>query len=202
MSSRSHFKSKFLRRFVLYGFLFVAYVLLGTTIHNANQEIKVSDYLMESAMDIAKIRSQESKVVIEREKKLTKSPDYEFSDKLKGKIVLQVESNGEAWYIDPIDLKRYYFGSPRETYLFIREKSKYLSGEEIFDYLFFEKIFPKELSGRFIANQDEDNEFYYVLPDSLLAVKINSAKEAFRLLKDNGVGISNQEIRKIEVGEY
>ncbi|MGE5426213.1 MAG: hypothetical protein ACM3PZ_04000 [Bacillota bacterium] len=34
-----------------------------------------------------------------------------FADKQKGKILLQVEHKGEAWYVNPADGKRYYLGS-------------------------------------------------------------------------------------------
>ena len=33
-----------------------------------------------------------------------------------GRIVLQVENNGEAWYINPADLKRYYLGRPQDAF--------------------------------------------------------------------------------------
>ena len=37
-------------------------------------------------------------------------------EKLKGKIVLQVQSHGEAWYICPVDGKRYYLKNGDEAY--------------------------------------------------------------------------------------
>lgn len=34
------------------------------------------------------------------------------ASRVKGRIVLQVEKNGEAWYVNPTDSKRYYLGTP------------------------------------------------------------------------------------------
>lgn len=34
--------------------------------------------------------------------------DQKLTEKMKGKILLQVESKGEAWYVNPKDGKRYY----------------------------------------------------------------------------------------------
>lgn len=34
---------------------------------------------------------------------------------LQGRIVLQTESAGEAWYVDPVTRKRYYLGAPAEA---------------------------------------------------------------------------------------
>lgn len=35
--------------------------------------------------------------------------------KLSGRILLQVEGRGEAWFVSPSDLKRYYLGRPADT---------------------------------------------------------------------------------------
>ncbi len=40
--------------------------------------------------------------------------DLEFSKKLSGQILLQVEDNGEAWYVNPKDNLRYYIAEPLE----------------------------------------------------------------------------------------
>ncbi len=45
----------------------------------------------------------------------------ELARSLAGKIVLQVERNGEAWYINPVDLKRYYLGRPTDAYGVMRK---------------------------------------------------------------------------------
>jgi len=39
-----------------------------------------------------------------------------LSSKLKGKILLQVESKGEAWYVSPVDGKRYSMGRPNDSF--------------------------------------------------------------------------------------
>lgn len=42
--------------------------------------------------------------------------DAKLTDRLKGRILLQVESHGEAWYINPTDGKKYYLGDPGTAY--------------------------------------------------------------------------------------
>lgn len=34
--------------------------------------------------------------------------DLDFAKRLRGRILLQVESKGEAWYVDPVNYQRYY----------------------------------------------------------------------------------------------
>lgn len=43
-----------------------------------------------------------------------------LANKLKGKILLQVESHGEAWYINPVDNKRYYMPDGPSAYQIMR----------------------------------------------------------------------------------
>ena len=42
--------------------------------------------------------------------------DRNLTDRLAGKFLLQVESNGEAWYVNPMDMKRYYLGRPNDAF--------------------------------------------------------------------------------------
>lgn len=42
--------------------------------------------------------------------------DNNFSSAQKGKIFLQVERKGEAWYINPADGKRYFLGRPADAF--------------------------------------------------------------------------------------
>ena len=44
-----------------------------------------------------------------------------FGSGQKGKIFLQVEGNGEAWYINPADSKRYFLGRPSDAFSVMRE---------------------------------------------------------------------------------
>ena len=43
-----------------------------------------------------------------------------FAQNQKGKILLQVEGNGEAWYVNPEDNKRYFLGRPTDAFQVMR----------------------------------------------------------------------------------
>ena len=47
--------------------------------------------------------------------------DNNFANKQKGKILLQVEGNGEAWYVNPGDGKRYFLGRPADAFRIMRD---------------------------------------------------------------------------------
>ncbi len=46
--------------------------------------------------------------------------DQDFANDQYGKIFLQVENNGEAWYINPTDNKRYFLGRPADAFSVMR----------------------------------------------------------------------------------
>ncbi|HRH22338.1 MAG TPA: hypothetical protein PLJ58_03990, partial [bacterium] len=43
-----------------------------------------------------------------------------FANKYKGRILLQVEGRGEAWYVNPVNGQRYYLGAPEDAYQLMR----------------------------------------------------------------------------------
>lgn len=57
--------------------------------------------------------------------------DKEFTRKQAGKILLQVEQNGEAWYVHPIELKRYYLGRPAIAFDVMRKTGLGISDADI-----------------------------------------------------------------------
>ncbi len=47
-----------------------------------------------------------------------------LAEGLKGRILIQVQAHGEAWYVDPQDLKRYYLGRPTDAFELMRNLSR------------------------------------------------------------------------------
>lgn len=47
--------------------------------------------------------------------------DKNFAAKQQGKILLQVEAHGEAWYVNPTDNKRYFLGRPGDAFNLMRK---------------------------------------------------------------------------------
>lgn len=58
------------------------------------------------------------------------SADINFSNNQKGKIFLQVERNGEAWYINPNDGKRYFLGRPADAFNVMRNLGLGISNQD------------------------------------------------------------------------
>jgi len=54
-----------------------------------------------------------------------------LADDLSGKILLQVEENGEAWYVNPDNSNRYYMGRPSDAFALMREFGLGISTENL-----------------------------------------------------------------------
>ncbi len=50
---------------------------------------------------------------------------------LSGKILLQVESAGEAWYVDPFEEKRYFLGRPNDAFEIMRNQGVGATDEDL-----------------------------------------------------------------------
>ncbi len=56
--------------------------------------------------------------------------DEEFAKRQAGKILLQVEQNGEAWYINPEDNQRYFLGRPADAFEIMRNLGLGISNQD------------------------------------------------------------------------
>lgn len=57
--------------------------------------------------------------------------DFAFAKKQAGKIFLSVERNGEAWYVNPSDMKRYYLGRPGDAFEIMRRTGRGITNVDL-----------------------------------------------------------------------
>lgn len=57
--------------------------------------------------------------------------DVSLANRLKGKILLQVQAHGEAWYVNPVDGKRYYMPDGSSAYEIMRYLSLGISNDDL-----------------------------------------------------------------------
>lgn len=97
--------------------------------------------------------------------------DTNLVNRLSGKIVLQVESAGEAWYINPVDSKRYYLGRPMDAFQVMRSLGLGISNNDINSIPSATQ--PSEVP---IANPDSNREE----PEPVV-INVPTAEEGFML---------------------
>ncbi len=119
-----------------------------------------------------------------------------LSDKLAGRILLQVEGRGEAWYLEPVAKERYYLGRPADA---LRVMSALGLGISEADFAHFENSVPARLRGRILLRVMKQGEAYYADPVQNRLVYLARPAEALALMRQHGLGISNRNLNQIRV---
>jgi hypothetical protein len=119
-----------------------------------------------------------------------------LAQRLSGKILLQVESVGEAWYVNPLDLKRYYLGRPDDAFSLMRELGLGVSEN---NYQKFSNQGAASFKGRILLRVEASGEAYYVNPDNARLYYLGRPADAFNLMRQLGLGISNTNLNLITV---
>jgi hypothetical protein len=183
------------------------------------------------------------------------SPISSLANNLAGKIFLQVEQNGEAWYVNPDNQKRYFLGRPADAFLVIKEQGVGISNKDLakipisLDYLSgldsdgdalpddfeiaigtdpyntdsdldgfndyqelsnnynplgqgilsYDLDFSKNQSGRILLQVEQNGEAWYVSPDNQKRYFLGRPADAFSLMRNLGLGISDKDLANIEI---
>jgi hypothetical protein len=127
---------------------------------------------------------------------------------LSGMILLNVEANGEAWYVNPTDNKRYYLGRPEDAFKIMRELGLGISA------LDFQKLaqagmeisgdvsLAKKLSGRILIETEKNGEAWYVYPKDLKKYYLGRPDDAFKIMRELGLGITRENLAKVHKPGY
>jgi len=123
----------------------------------------------------------------------------EAKEELKGKILLQVESHGEAWYVLPDNSERVYLGRPYQAFMIMRDYGLGISSQDLDKYL--EDGFPVRLLGKIVLAVEKHGEAYYINPDNLQGYYLGRPNDAFSIMRSLGLGISNSDLLNIIIRE-
>ncbi len=121
-----------------------------------------------------------------------------LAGRLKGKILLQVESNGEAWYVNPDNSNRYYLGRPADAFNVMRELGLGISNK---NFGSFDGYAPQRLSGKILLKVEDSGKAYYVNPDDLKMHYLGRPADAFRVMRELGLGISDDDLDEIVISD-
>ncbi|MBU4216762.1 PA14 domain-containing protein [Candidatus Parcubacteria bacterium] len=120
----------------------------------------------------------------------------DIATQLKGRILLQVESHGEAWYINPQTDSRFYLGRPADAFAIMRNQGLGISNK---DFDAFKGVAPVGLSGRFLLKVEDLGKAYYVNPLDFKMYYLGRPSDAFELMRKFGLGISNANLNQVIV---
>jgi hypothetical protein len=118
-----------------------------------------------------------------------------LAERLSGKILLEVESHGEAWYVNPNDFKRYYLGRPQDAFDLMKKLGLGAKHNVITGY----KIYPANLLGKILIDTEDLGKAYYINPADKKAYYLGRPYDAFQIMKNFGLGITNKNLNKIPI---
>ena len=121
-----------------------------------------------------------------------------MSQKLKGKILLQVEEKGEAWYVYPVNLKKYYLGRPADAFKIMKELGLGVTHEYVLKYK--ENVFPSAVWGKILIDVGDVGKAYYIYPADGTGYYLGKPNDAFNVMRQFGLGITNTDLAKIIAG--
>lgn len=136
-------------------------------------------------------------IFIDNEKEKVITIDKNLSNKLRGKILLQVESHGEAWYVNPKNSKKYYMANGDEAYNIMRNLGVGIKNSDL-EKIQSNKSVAKKHNGKIFLQVESHGEAYYVNSDGVLYY-LKDGDAAYEIMRSLGLGITNSDLRKIEV---
>jgi len=135
---------------------------------------------------------------ISRTPNASPAPTPTFKEKLAGQILIQVENNGRAWYIEPQTYQRYPINSPQDGWELFQKLSTTtdrLKWQEIKNWP------PDKLTGTIVKIKEEPNIIYYFSPITKSWHKLLNSTDIFNLIKLTGRGILNKDLQKIPLAK-
>ncbi|MDD4900756.1 MAG: hypothetical protein PHS62_01420 [Patescibacteria group bacterium] len=121
----------------------------------------------------------------------------DLATRLKGKILLQVEDKGQAWYVEPKIGERHYMANGDEAYNIMRNLGVGITTKDL-ERIQNNKNAAVKHSGKIFLQVESHGEAYYVDFSGNLHYLKNGA-EAFNVMRNLGLGITNSNLEKISI---
>lgn len=125
-------------------------------------------------------------------------PGDNFSSLLSGKILLDVDNHGEAWYVYPGDFHRYYLGTPVDAYGIMRNLSLGVSNN---DFAKISSSTTDRFKGLILLKPEDAGKAYYVNPNDKSIIYIANPTDAFHTMSKLSLGITNENLKTIPIGK-
>lgn len=116
---------------------------------------------------------------------------------LKGKILLQTDAHGEAWYVYPDDLKRYFLGRPDDAFTIMKK----LGLGATHSFISSNTIFPISVSGKILLDVESNGEAYYINPNDRKKYYLGRPADAFFIMRQLSLGITTANLSLIPIGD-
>jgi len=137
-----------------------------------------------------------------------------LAQQLSGRILLDVERHGEAWYVNPPNLRRYYLGRPDDAFRIMRELGLGITAQELAQIpsstaavdwsatsstatSSYNLLLTQRVAGRILLDVENNGEAWYVNPPNLRRYYLGRPDDAFRIMRELGLGITRKNLARI-----
>jgi plastocyanin len=127
-----------------------------------------------------------------------------LASKLSGRILIQVESHGKAWYLSPLSKTRAYLGRPNDAFQVMRFFGLGISNADLNKIPLSTSngaITPiaVKLSGRILLQTQSHGEAWYVNPVNKKRYYLGRPTDALNVMRKLGLGILDRNLSQIPV---
>jgi hypothetical protein len=129
------------------------------------------------------------------------SSDPTLVSRLRGYILLDVQSHGEAWYLNPTDSKRYYMRDGAIAYQMMRSFGLGVTEADYAKIAAGDYTIKNRLRGRIVLRVLAHGEAYYIHPKTLTVHYLKDGPAAYEVMRYNSLGITSADLTKITTSE-
>lgn len=141
--------------------------------------------------------------------------DKALITRLLGNILLQVEENGEAWYLNPTDSERYYMRNGSVAYEMMRsfglgitdaDLEKIPSAQTVEEMKNTSSVcstnnLANRLKGQILLQVEQHGEAWYIDTAKCKKIYMKDGDEAYSMMRYLSLGILNADLEKIPTGD-
>lgn len=152
------------------------------------------------------------------EKAVSESPAANISlvERMKGRILLQVEDHGEAHYVHPETGERYYMKDGPTAYEMMRafglgiadaDLSQIPEADDEDSMLDSSSVcasnaLAARLRGRILLQVEKHGEAFYIHPDKCRRIYMRDGASAYRIMRKLSLGITNSDLSRVPSREF
>jgi hypothetical protein len=141
--------------------------------------------------------------------------DAKLTKRMMGNILLQIESHGEAWYVEPKTSQRFYMKDGITAYQMMRSFGQGITDNDLGDIpsvdttdeiknassICLSNSLANRLKGKILLQVQQHGEAYYVYPKNCRMIYMKDGTAAYEIMRYLGLGITNADLEKIPANE-
>lgn len=141
--------------------------------------------------------------------------DEALVTRMKGRILLQAEEHGEAWYVHPDTGRRHYMRDGGVAYQMMRSFGLGITDKDLSSIPVSESeqnmlaetsvcssnATANMVKGKILLQVQQHGEAWYVHPDNCRRIYMKDGNAAYQIMRFLSLGISNSNLAKIAIGD-